>query len=51
MSVSVPLDYALRSIAQSWSVPPWVVAGEEATPETVARWVRRELVYRRLEGD
>ena len=49
--MSVPLDYTLRSIAQSWGVPPWVVAGEEPTPETVSRWVRRELVYRRLEGD
>lgn len=48
--MSVPLIYSLRAIARSWGVPPWVVAGEAPTEENVARWVTRELVFRKLEA-
>ena len=42
----VPLLYTVRLTARSWGVPPWVVTGEEPTPEVVALWARRERIFR-----
>lgn len=47
---SVPWLYAVRAIARSWGVPPWVVTGEDPTPDTVSRWLMREQLFLGMEG-
>ena len=44
----VPRLYQVRQSARSWGVPPWVAAGEEPTPETIALWLRRERIFRSM---
>lgn len=46
----VPWLYSVRSIARSWGVPPWVVTGEDPTPDTVSRWLVREQLFLGMEG-
>lgn len=46
----VPWLYAIRNIARSWGVPPWVVAGETPDEDTVARWLIREQLFLSMEG-
>ncbi len=45
----IPYLYTVRQTARSWGVPPWVVMGEEPTPECVSLWARRERIFRSME--
>ena len=45
----MPRWFTLRLTAQQWNVPPWVAAGEDPTPETIALWERRERIIRSME--
>lgn len=46
----VPHFYTILQTARQWGCPPWVVAAEEPTPETVALWERRQRIVRSMES-
>lgn len=46
----VPFDLAIIRLASSWGIPPWVITGEEATPDVVSLWAHRGLIFQRIEG-
>lgn len=46
-NTQVPTLYVLEQLAARWGVPPWVL---EVDDPLVGKWIKRGLIFRRLES-
>lgn len=45
----VPYTFMLDRLAARWGVPPWVLTGEQPTPDVVQRWITRGRIFMSME--